>query len=73
MFRVSESIGVNFGRFSCKNKLVFWMQNVREKPSVVSHKFLYLPFVVSLSNHERNQLKILALRQAQGERSMSTY
>jgi len=30
----------------------------------VSHKFLYLPFVVSLSNHERNQLNILALRQA---------
>ncbi len=41
--------------------------------SVVSHKFLHLPFVVSLSNHERNQLKTLALRQAQGERSMSKY
>ena len=34
---------------------------------------LNLPFVVSLSNHERNQLKTLALRQAQGERPMSPY
>ena len=40
--------------------------------SVVSRKFLYIPFVVSLSNHERNKLNILALRQAQGERSLST-
>ena len=32
--------------------------------NAVIHKFLHLPFVVSLSNHERNQLRMLALRQA---------
>ena len=35
--------------------------------SVVSHKFLHLPFVVSLSNHEWNRLEIHALRQASPE------
>jgi len=30
------------------------------------------PFVLSLSKHEREHLKTLALRQAQGERSMLT-
>jgi putative transposase len=39
-------------------------------PSVLSHKFLYTPFVVSLSNHERNPLKYCTLRQAQGERDL---
>jgi len=42
-------------------------------PSVVFRKFINIPFVVSLSNHERNTLKKLALRQAQGERPLSPY
>ena len=37
---------------------------------VVFHKFINIPFVVSLSNHRRNALKALTLRQAQGERDM---
>ena len=40
--------------------------------SVVSHKYLHAPFVVSLSSHERNLLIYFTLRQAQGERIVST-
>ena len=43
---------------------------VRIRPSVLRLKWLYTPFVVSLSNHERKSLNPRALRQAQGERSM---
>jgi len=38
--------------------------------SVMRQKYLYEPFVVSLSNHGRNVLKTLTLRLAQGERNM---
>jgi hypothetical protein len=43
--------------------------------NVVFHKFINIPFVVSLSNHECNTLKKLALRpfgrlRAQSERPM---
>jgi len=38
--------------------------------SVLRQKYLYKPFVVSLSNHRRNGLKTLPLRLAQGERNL---
>ncbi len=42
----------------------------KRSPSAVSHKSFYNPFVVSMSNHERNSSISFPLRQAQGERDM---
>lgn len=42
-------------------------------PNPPRYTLSYNPFVVSLSKHRRNPLKILTLRQAQGERDVESY
>jgi hypothetical protein len=48
----------------CDGNMMRWSR-------VLIQKSIHVPFVVSLSNHERRTLKFLTLRQAQGERILS--
>ncbi len=49
---------------SCDGNMMRWSR-------VLIQKFIHVPFMVSLSNHERHTLKFLTLRQAQVERILS--